>query len=586
MKTTKRLIAMAAALTLTACAAAPVFTFADDPTYTVTIGSNGIVDASKHNFGVYQLFEGELNSGSTGFVGNTVAWGDSIIGKEKEFINALKAQFGGTSGISEIEALVSETSGDNVQSTAYQVAQAIEKITTPDALAKCIDSFFTSNNIAAITTTATQNTNDKTTAISGLAGGYYFIKDTTDLADSGNDAVSKFILKVAGNQIVTIKTDAPTLEKKIWHNDTNSTPTISNTEAPTSSSDLTTLGWNDVGDNQIGDTVYYYIETSVPDMSSYDTYKYIIRDTLSAGLTMVNGDITNIVYIPETGTPVELHNSTSTNSGITINMADDTSTTDTETFYINFGDLKTTLSSNGRGKIYTYYKAVLNENAKVSDSDNSTQGNPNTAWLTYSNNPNQSGSGDSNNTGDTPKDTVYDWTYTFNASKVDEKGDGLPGAVFNLKQGSNILSLVEITNSNDLKTISSMATDTKYYRLAKTGESGVTDISTETGKTKFVFVGLDDNKEYVLTEKTAPANYTKGNDVNLKISAVYSTNGTTTDMTRKINNVDGDTATIINYKGTSLPTTGGTGTKVLYAIGGTILVGAGMVLVSKKRAQK
>ena len=239
-------------------------------------------------------------------------------------------------------------------------------------------------------------------------------------------------------------------------------------------------------------------------------------------------------------------------------------------------------------KIYTYYNATLNENALVSNSTNDEQNNPNEAWLTYSNNPNQSGSGN-NETGDTVHDTVYDWTYTFEASKVDEKGDPLGGAKFSLKSGDTVINLIEITDASDLKVngIEALASDTRYYRPAKEGETGGKLIETTSDKNKFMFVGLDDTKTYTLTETEAPTNYTKGEPVSLVISDTYSPNGdSVTAITRKVDSQEANSATIINRKGTSLPGTGGIGTTIFYIGGGAMVAVAGVFLITKKRMGK
>lgn len=58
-----------------------------------------------------------------------------------------------------------------------------------------------------------------------------------------------------------------------------------------------------------------------------------------------------------------------------------------------------------------------------------------------------------------------------------------------------------------------------------------------------------------------------------------------------LNNESGDasqglvTETVKNYKGTTLPTTGGMGTTVLYIIGGVMICGAGIVLVVRRRVK-
>lgn len=44
--------------------------------------------------------------------------------------------------------------------------------------------------------------------------------------------------------------------------------------------------------------------------------------------------------------------------------------------------------------------------------------------------------------------------------------------------------------------------------------------------------------------------------------------------------------TIANNKGSSLPSTGGIGTTMFYVGGGVLVAGAGVILITKKRAKK
>lgn len=46
-----------------------------------------------------------------------------------------------------------------------------------------------------------------------------------------------------------------------------------------------------------------------------------------------------------------------------------------------------------------------------------------------------------------------------------------------------------------------------------------------------------------------------------------------------------DAITVINTKGSHLPSTGGTGTTVIYLVGGMLVVGAAILLVTKKRTE-
>lgn len=71
--------------------------------------------------------------------------------------------------------------------------------------------------------------------------------------------------------------------------------------------------------------------------------------------------------------------------------------------------------------------------------------NPNTAYLTYSNNP-QDTTGKEK--GETPKVTVYDWTFSLVGNKVDEKGEPLAGAKFQLRNvHGDAIRLVKIADN-------------------------------------------------------------------------------------------------------------------------------------------
>lgn len=438
MKNTKRArraAAFAAAVVMAACAAIPMgssFSASADDTYTVTIDNT----VSGYKYAAYKIFSGNLSGG----VLSNIQWAD-----EAKATDALAAAKNITVGEDNSKPFENCTSAADVAKVLGDATET--KAELAEKFAAAMEPIFT--------TVAVEDDfdEDKYELILPSAG-YYLIKNTEIPAASADKGTSytKFILRVSEiSTTVTPKTDAPTLEKKIWHNDTVAEPTIGDATP-------TEAGWGDVGDNQIGDTVYYYTKTSVPDMSNYDTYKYIIRDQMSAGLTM--GEVTNIVYVPKTAGA----SSIDIKANAVITKGDDADTTDfTETFYVSFADLKDVLKTNADGGyIYTYYTATLNKDALVSNSANATQHNDNTAYLTYSNNPNHSGSGD-NETGDTPKDTVYDWTLTFNGSKVDEKNDPLTGAGFTLYAGfgdsvsAEPIQLVAITDLTQVNGVAAVA---------------------------------------------------------------------------------------------------------------------------------
>ena len=603
---------MIAALTLAATLAAPSFMMtASAEGYTVTINDNGKVSAKTHSFSAYQLIAGtpneEDNAQTLTGTDSAFTWGAALdtATKQDAFITVVKTAFASDSTKTKVAALQPSTAeSPATPSTPYQVAEALGELTSAaDAakLAAAIDAIS-----STLTATQTYAGNGDAATLTGLNGGYYFIKDTTEIGSTSNDASSKFILQVVSNQTVKIKTDAPTLEKKIWHNDsTTDAPNTENNTAPTFNTTVTGNGWADVGDNQIGDTVYYCIKTYIPDMSEYETYKYQINDTFSEGLTYdATAGVTKIEVFDKNGAYVTDLTAETTDTGV----AKPDVTASGQTLTVNFVDLKecllassdiTDLTNVTGGYIYTYYQATLNADALVSGGVNGQQNNPNTANLTYSNNPNQSGSGD-NSTSNTPDDTVYEWTYTYEIDKTDENNQPLAGATFSVSVGSSKLYFVPLTGDALTAALAKVKTaddtpltasnDTLYYRVAKSTDANATQTigdANDTTHTKYYLIGLDDTKTYSIAEESAPATYSPKTTADEKtISDTYNATG------NELATLNGEDAgglgvdTIQNFKNSTLPSTGGMGTTLFVVGGGVTAVAAGIYLISKKRSKE
>ena len=105
----------------------------------------------------------------------------------------------------------------------------------------------------------------------------------------------------------------------------------------------------------------------------------------------------------------------------------------------------------------------------------------------------------------------------------------------------------------------------------------------------FTFEGLDDG-DYRLTETTTPDGYNTIDPIEFTVTAKHAEEAVTPTLTE----LSGDpftgtvetgalTMMVVNNSGTILPGTGGMGTTLFYIIGGILLLGAVVVLVSKKR---
>ena len=118
----------------------------------------------------------------------------------------------------------------------------------------------------------------------------------------------------------------------------------------------------------------------------------------------------------------------------------------------------------------------------------------------------------------------------------------------------------------------------KYYKLAdKKSISWVDSIDDATEYTSddngdvTPFTGLADGT-YTLIEKTVPSGYNKAADSEFTIEGENYTSA----------NLE-QTATVTNQAGSVLPSTGGIGTTIFYIIGALLVIGAGVVLVTRRR---
>lgn len=462
--------------------------FADDSTYTLTLDGT----TTGHTYEVYQIFAGDVSSDGTTL--SNITWGSGV--------NAFT--FNGSSDAATIaENLGTGKDTDTAKSFATTAAANLG------------------------TATATVSSTASTTTISGLAAGYYLVKDADNSQSGENSSYTRFILKVVGDATAELKSDVPSVEKKV--KDTNDTAG-------------TTTDWQDSADYDINDSVPFQLTATLPsNLGDYTEYYLELSDTLSSGLTY-NKDAK--VYL------VNDDEKTDVTSSFTI--ADDGSS-----FKIN--NLKSLDGVTSSTKVVVEYTATLNENAVIG-----SEGNPNTVKLIYSNNPNYTGSGETSPTGETPEDTVIVFTYKVVVNKVDQNGDALEGAGFTLykKDSDGNWNAVgdEITG---VTTFTFSGLDDGDYKLSETttpnGYNTISDV-------EFTVTADHD------VESDSPALNSLSGDV------------TTGELTFTSNTTDGSlTTNVVNKKGSVLPSTGGMGTTILYVVGTILVLAAGILLVTKKR---
>ena len=369
--------------------------------------------------------------------------------------------------------------------------------------------------------------------IEGLEPGYYLVKDQ-DSSLNGEDAFyTNYILNVAKDVTVAPKGSKPVVVKKVKDiNDSNN-------------AGLT--AWQDSADYDIGDHVPFQLQATLgSDISGYSTYKLVFHDTLSAGLTF-DGE----------GTVKAFLNGEEMEGKPTVE--DDHAGNLTFTFEnILAADVK------AGDEVTVEYTATLNENAAIGSA-----GNTNTVYLEYSNNPNNSDSGNPD-TGKTPADKVTVFTYQLIAEKVDGENKPLAGAKFTLYKKNSAGDYVAVGGEVEAAKPQT-GEDVKYVASWK---------------------GLDDG-DYKLVETTTPAGYNTAKDLEFTITASHDIDSQDPRLTALSGGVLDDgvvntgaiSTTVVNQAGSTLPSTGGIGTTVFFTAGGMLILSA-LILLAVQNGRK
>lgn len=529
MKKMKKVMALL--LSLVMVLAMSVVAFADNAQtgYTLTINNT----KAGHTYNVYQIFTGEISDLNGAKVLSNVKYGASYTPSGKTA--------GGDVDSADLSAIT------DAKVFAENFVKTYVKVTAP---------------ATPVTVYKSVSSVEGSTVISGLPAGYYLVMDGA--AVTGQDAATQYIVQVVGNTDVNVKSDVPTVEKKVMENAKNVNLSGTDTDDRIPSYNVPAK-YNDVADYNIGDKVPFQLIGTLPsNYDDYTTYKYIFHDTLSGGLTY-NDDAK--VYVLNGTTKTEI-----ADTNLREVKYSGTALT------VTFANLKAVTGVTKDSKIIVDYTATLNTAAEIG-----LPGNPNEVYLEFSNNPNKGGDGE---TGSTPKDKVIVFTYELDVTKV-EKGNAnnkLKDAEFKLRNSAN--KWVQVN------------TDGKVTGWGNTEDEGSTLKSGENGL--FKVIGLDDGV-YYLKETKAPQHYNLlSNEIQLTIAAATS-NGQVWDgtpnkaLTKLEIAVGSDPATkgnlqegtvdmqVANSKGSTLPTTGGMGTTIFYVVGSILVLGAAILLITKKR---
>lgn len=332
-KVIKKLLAALLAVAMLCAMAIPAFAYDTEE----DLGKNHCYDA-------FQIFKGDVTGNDTdGFKISNVGWGSSIA-HPNEFLAQLTkdSTIGG-----EFETSFTP------QEAAAVISQWSDSDNNSIAFARCVCNYVYSDGNS---TPVLQG--GHTNGFKLEEAGYYLIVDTSSFSsDANNDsyhAYNSFLLKV--NQAnyhvqITPKVVKPTVEKKVYDNDDNSSWGDNN-------------GWGSSADHAINEEFKFRLIAKLPasEGRAYDYYKkYTVcfNDTLSEGITFDKLDT------------VEITNGDGGASQV-IDAANYTRTPNGSQFFkLSIDDVKTCapgLDLNDGATITVTYTAHLNENAAVNGS--------------------------------------------------------------------------------------------------------------------------------------------------------------------------------------------------------------------------
>lgn len=539
-------------------------------TYKITINN----DMPDHVYEAYQIFSGTLSLVDGKEVLSDINWGSSV-SEPTELLDTIKAEAG-------LSVLHSAT---DAESLAKLLANVTSDSATLDLFAQVLGGFLGEP-------AGTDNYADKKYEITGLAAGYYLVKDKDDTLDTKYDSYTKFILRVLKDETVTPKSDVPEIKKEI--NDT--------------------LGgtYTEHEDFDITDLAYYKWTGELPsNLAAYDAYFYKFYDNLPKGIIFeaiqqvyIEGHDGNVVHTFYDITDSSTENDTFpagitlTVNGQQVTRQDDGSFAHSGTAYsdkqsglitLTFDDLFTSFP-----RIQNTHKIVVKYTALISRYVVFEQAMVNDVYVEYSNDPNDP---DGEGHGQTTKDEAYAFTFQINVDKydADDINKKLPGAEFKLyyKRIENEIEVKyyalvvteEMIEAGD--TINGVELTNEYLGNVYGWTTNVDEASIlDTDNNGHLRVGGLDEGTYFLMETKAPAGYNlMESDVQIDIVPAYSADGKTVTVSYSVDSIaqSSNTVGVRNSSGSTLPVTGGIGTTIFYIMGSAMVLCAVVLLITKKR---
>lgn len=330
-------------------------------------------------------------------------------------------------------------------------------------------------------------------------------------------------------------------------------------------------------------TTNYSTETAANGATPKEITEYTVTDILPAGLDW-DGTIESITIDGEPykvdGEKPRFSRETEDSNEFTLTIPwAATKIEDEKTVFDQF-------KYNNGAKLKITYKATVNENISLGNTDKSA--NENTVSLTW-----KDIDGGEHGGGSEYESKVVIATYAIVIQKIDDAGNKLAGAEFTID--GYIVNRVEDglykINGEKSGTSDSMACDSEG-KLVIYGLANMTDGDNPS------------EKDYVIKESVVPDGYNKIEDsampkahaaitdtvatitiTKLDENGAMIEEGSSTEVKSYGSSVD-NVVVVENKKGAELPSTGGIGTTIFYVVGGLLVIVAGILLITKKRMSR
>lgn len=635
MKRMKKIASIVLAMVMVLAMSIPVMA-ADNHPHKITVTQN-TDDKTEHTYEAYQIFKGDLAEVDGNKVLSNIEWGDGVNGTE--LLAALKAEtaFNGAFEKCETAAQVAEALANKDTFKDSNVSAS----TLTDTFARIAE-----NNITG--TVAGSATGTENVVINVTGSGYYLVKDKDGSVSNTPDengnygAYSRFMLEVVGDATATVKSEVPHGDKQVYVDETNKGDSNNasigshvsyeiTSEVPnwagynyyyfimndTLSEGLTFDGTNSVavkvGDTTLAQGTDYYVYTgndaapktfrlAFDNIMNYDvgapivvTYSATVNDKAKVGNTG-NPNTWTLQYSNNPDKTFENEKRPDGKPGLPAEDAGEvlgetpeekTLTFVTEldiTKYANEAGITENLLAGAEFTLTgTSKQVVMNTVDYYEASDNGTYylllDGTYTETAPTGTEYVEIGVGTDKTTTGYIKDA--DDNYVVPENKDDYKG----ATLYKLVKGTAD-KYADVNTKYEKK----VATKTEYVDADVSIELTTGD----DGKISFKDLGAG---EYTLTETVTPEGFNTLDPITIVISfrgpEVVNTGeepgfwGMTWDDESVDPNDNGIFAQdVINKSGSLLPSTGGIGTTIFYVVGGILVVGAVVLLVTKKRMSK